>query len=85
MIEIKEFCDKYEIERRVEKRYGYSDLYVAIFERYESELKIWYKMEKSGESCKHMMRSYREVDLKEYFKESLWFQGDYSNWNIICK
>ena len=69
MVTIKEFCEKHGIERVREKHGDYSDLYVAIFERYESELKSWYAVEADGSSCKHMLRCYKEEDLGEYFKE----------------
>ncbi len=74
MITIKDFCEKHEIERRREKYGDYSDLYVAIFIRYESEVKSWYAIEADGSSCKHMLRYYEEGDLKEYFEEAYKFK-----------
>jgi hypothetical protein len=69
MITIKDFCEKHEIERRVEKYGDYSDLYVDICKRYKSEVEVWFEMGADGNDCKHMLRYYKEGDLKEYFKE----------------
>ncbi len=69
MVTIKEFCEKRGIERVREKHGDYSDLYVAISKRYKSEVRSWYAIEPDGRSLKHMLRYYKEGDLKEYFKE----------------
>jgi len=68
MVTIKEFCERNGIKReKHEKHKDYSDLYVGIYRKYESNLDIWYTIGADGEEEKHAMLYYKPSDLKEYF------------------
>jgi hypothetical protein len=72
--EITAFCNEYGIElpekkfgKEQNKKWGKSDTYMAIYAKYDHEIKKWQSTGADGRIQNHALLLYDENDLKEYF------------------